>query len=229
MGNVVKVYQGRASVETIVADARATARPALPFSGVRYSGNNTRNYNELATAMAERGFHDEARALFETALAKGRGGYEIYNNFAGLLVSVGDLIQAEKLLRLSIGENDQQARSNANLGLLLVEQGRGSEAVAFLERAIVLNPEDRRSRRALSSHYNDQGIDLMQANHPAEALTAFQKAAAADPTDAAAQMNLALYYVKSGNPEQARALLRRLLQEHPGHAPARQLLEQIPE
>jgi Flp pilus assembly protein TadD/thiol-disulfide isomerase/thioredoxin len=228
-GNLVKLYQGRAPVEAIVADVRAAARPALPFSGVRYTEAGRRNYNELATAMAERGFHGEARALFETALEKGRGGYEIYNNFAGLMVSVGDVVQAEKLLRLSIAENDRQAGSNANLGLLLLERGRGDEAVAFLESAIDLNPEDGRLRRALSSHYNDRGIDLMQASRPAEALTAFQKAAAADPTDAAAQMNLALYYVKSGDQEQARALLRRLLKEHPGHAPARQLLEQIPE
>jgi Flp pilus assembly protein TadD len=177
--------------------------------------------------MAERGFHDEARHLFETALAKGHGGYELYNNFAGLMVSAGDLTQAEKLLRLSIRENDQQARSNANLGLLLLERGRGDEAVAFLESAIALNPEDRRSRQALGSYYNDQGIDLMQANRSTEALAAFEKAAAADPTDPAAQMNLALYYLHSGDADQARTVLRRLLEEHPGHAPARRLLEQM--
>ncbi len=227
-GNLIKIYQGSASVEDITADAAATKRPALPFDGARYTEPPSRNYNDLATAMAERGFQPEARALFETALARGRTGYELYNNYAGLLIAGGDFAQAEKLLRASIRDNSNQASSNANLGLLLMDRGRAEEAIPFLEKAVELQPDDARSRRSLASHFNDAGIDHMQANRPAEALRAFKRAAAADPSDPAAQMNLALYYAQAGDVAQSRSILQQLLKQTPGHQPAKDLLRQLP-
>ena len=227
-GNLLKIYQGPASVEDVVADASASARPPLPFGGIRYLDAPSRNYNDLATAMAERGFQPEARALFETALARGHAGYEIYNNLAGLLIASGDLAQAEKLLRASVRDNPNQARSNANLGLLLMDANHPAEALPFLEKAIALQPDDTRSRRSLSSYYNDLGIGHMQANRPADALRAFERAATSDPSDPAAQMNLALYHAQAGNSAQARRILALLLKQNPDHQPAKDLLRQLP-
>lgn len=227
-GNLLKFYQGPAPVEEIVRDAAATSRPFLPFDGTRYAGSPQRNYNDLATAMAERGFNGEAQALFETALARGRKGYEIYNNYAGLLMAIKDYPRAERMLRASILDNPSQAGSNANLGRLLMNRGRGAEAIPFLERAVILQPDDGRTRRLLSSYYNDLGIDHMQANRPAEAMRAFQRAASSDATDPAVQMNLALYYAQAGNAARARALLQALLKQHPDHQPAKDLLSQLP-
>lgn len=226
-GNLIKIYQGPAAVAEVTADAAAKLHPALPFPGTRYTGPPARNYNDLATAMAERGFQPEARALFETALARGHRGYELYNNFAGLLVASGDLAQAEKLLRASVRENRDQAGSNSNLGLLLMDSKRPREALPFLEKAIALQPDDTRSRRALSSYYNDIGIGRMQADRPAEALRAFERAASSDPSDPAAQLNLALYHAQAGHTGQARTILQRLLKQHPGNKPAEDLLRQL--
>ncbi|MEP7366802.1 MAG: tetratricopeptide repeat protein [Acidobacteriota bacterium] len=227
-GNLLKFYQGPASIEDIAADTAASAHPSLPFAGTRYSVPPTRNFNDLATAMAERGFQPEARALFETALARGQAGYEIYNNFAGLLIAAGDRAQAEKLLRASVRDNPDQAGSNANLGLLLMDANRPAEAIPLLEKAIALQPDDARSRRTLSSYYNDMGIDHMQANRPTQALAAFERAAASDPSDLAAQMNLALYHAQAGHGAQARRILEQLLTQHPDHQPAKDLLRQLP-
>jgi Tfp pilus assembly protein PilF/thiol-disulfide isomerase/thioredoxin len=226
-GRIRKVYQGPVPVGELLADAAATSHPALPFAGTRYFPAPSRNYNDVATAMAERGFHGEAGLLFETALSQGQSGYEIYNNYAGLLLATGKAKEAEKLLRASIRDNPNQARSSANLGLLLLESGRDAEAVPLLEKAVALAPDDARARRALSSHYNDKGIDHMQANRPREALAAFERAAAADPADPAAAVNLALYHARAGDAVKARALLRKLLDQHPGHKPALDLLDQL--
>jgi Tfp pilus assembly protein PilF/thiol-disulfide isomerase/thioredoxin len=226
-GNLLKIYQGPVPVEAVVADAAARAHPSLPFPGTRYTQAPARNYNQLATAMAERGFQPEAQQLFETAILKGQGGYELDNNYAGLLVAVGDVSKAEKMLRASIADNPNQPLSNANLGLLLLDAGRGGEAVPFLEKALALQPDDGRSRRALCAYYNDLGITLMQSGRAGEALQSFEKAAAADPADPAAQVNLALYYTQMGDEPRARAILQQLLKQHPDHQPARQLLEQL--
>ncbi|MEZ5352639.1 MAG: tetratricopeptide repeat protein [Bryobacteraceae bacterium] len=226
-GAIRKIYQGPVAVDDLLADASATVHPSLPFSGTRYFPAPARNFNDLATAMAERGFHDQAGALFAAALARGQGGYEIYNNYAGMLIATGKFAQAEKLLRASIQDNPNQPGSNANLGLLLMETNRAQEAVPLLEKAVALQPDDARSRRALSSYYNDLGIGHMQENRPGDALRAFERAVAADPTDPAAGVNLALYHAQAGNTARARALLRQLLEQHPGHKPAIDLLDQL--
>ena len=132
------------------------------------------------------------------------------------------------MLRTSIAESPNQASSNANLGQLLMDRGRAAEALPFLEKAVALQPDDARSRRLLSSYYNDMGIDYMQAGRPAEALRAFQRAATSDPADPAAQMNLALYHAQAGDNAQARRILDLLLKQHPDHQPAKDLLRQLP-
>ncbi|MEZ5403398.1 MAG: tetratricopeptide repeat protein [Bryobacteraceae bacterium] len=226
-GEAVKIYQGPVHAEELLADAGAASHPALPFAGTRYFPAPTRNYNDMATAMAERGFNAESGALFAAAVAAGQSGYELFNNYAGLLIGEGKRTEAERMLRASIRDNPNQAGSNANLGMLLLESGRAAEALPLLERAVELQPDDSRSRRALSSYHNDAGIAHMEAGRSAEGLRAFEKAAAADPGDPAAQINLALYWAQSGDVARAREIVRKVLEKDPGNDAARGLAGQL--
>jgi Flp pilus assembly protein TadD len=42
-------------------------------------------------------------------------------------------------------------------------------------------------------------------------------------------LNLARVYALENQPEKARTLLEELLKQHPDHAPARKMLEQLPQ
>ena len=226
-GMILKVYQGAVSTESVVEDSKSRNRPALPFPGRRYTEAPRRNYNELATAMAERGFAAEAGILFAAAVNKGFGGYELLNNYAGLLITRGDRGGAEKLLRQSVAESPNQASSQSNLGSLLLETGRAEEALPPLRKALELTPDDGRVRRTLSSAYNEVGIARMEAGRADEGRRMFEDAIKTDPSDTAGPINLALYHAQSGNRTEARRILENLLKQHPQLAPARQLLDQL--
>jgi tetratricopeptide (TPR) repeat protein len=226
-GLIRKLYQGSVSAESVIRDSRAQNRPSLPFPGRRYGEPPRRNYNELATAMTERGFAAEAEMLFAAAVRKGIGGYELLNNYAGVLIGRGDRAGAEKLLRQSVAESPNQASSQSNLGSLLLETGRAEEALPPLRKALELTPDDDRIRRTLSSACNEAGIAHMEAGRSVQGRRMFEEAIQADPTDTAGPINLALYHAQYGNRAEARSILQSLLKKDPQLAPARELLDQL--
>jgi peroxiredoxin/Tfp pilus assembly protein PilF len=197
-GEIIKIYQGRTPAESLLADAATRDRAPLPFPGKRYTPEPRRNYTELATAMAERGLNAEARILFEAAIKRGQSGFELFNNFAGLLIAEGELGRAEELLRASLRVNSSQVDAHANLGMLLFEQKKTEAAIPYLERALSVAPDDAASRRSLASARTELGIGHMEAGRPERARAEFLKAVEADPTDAAGHVNLALFYLKTG-------------------------------
>jgi Tfp pilus assembly protein PilF/peroxiredoxin len=197
-GEIIKIYQGRTPAESLLADAATRDRAPLPFPGKRYTPEPKRNYTELATAMAERGLKAEARILFEAALKRGQSGFELYNNFAGLLIAEGELSRAEELLRASLRVNSGQVDAHANLGMLLFEQKKPEAAIPYLEHALSVAPDDAASRRSLASARTELGIGHIEAGQPERARAEFLKAVEADPNDAAGHINLALFYLKTG-------------------------------
>lgn len=67
-------------------------------------------------------------------------------------------------------------------------------------------------RRLAAMTNTIQGRILMAENHPTEALTAFQRAAEADPQYPGAALESGLYYIQSGTVSQGLAELRRYVQ-----------------
>jgi len=229
-GAVVKLYQGAVATATLLSDLSTRRRPTLPFPGRRYTESPLRNYTELATAMAERGFLAEAGLLFRAARdhGQGGGGYELLNNYAGMLVGQGKPAEAEPLLRAAIQDNPKQAAPQRNLGLLLLEANKWREAAKWLEKALALQPDDPKTRRALSSAYNDIGIASMEAGRKSDGLAAFEKARSADPDDPAGAINLALHHSREGNRALARQLLEKFLTSHPDADGVKRALGQLP-
>jgi Tfp pilus assembly protein PilF len=174
--------------------------------------------------MAERGLNTEARILFEAALKRGQSGFELYNNFAGLLIAEGDLSRAEELLRASLRVNSRQVEAHANLGRLLFEQKKTEAAIPYLEHALSVAPDDAASRRSLASARTELGIGHMEAGRPERARAEFLKAVEADPAEAAAHINLALFYLKTGDVALAFKSIDKAKSLEPGN-PAALLLE----
>lgn len=231
-GSVVKIYQGLTLSREILADVRSTRRPSLPFAGLRITPQPSRNWNDIAGAMAEHGLIAPALLYFETAIAKGTSSDELRNNYAAVLMAAGETAKAEKLLS-TMGERPEVL---VNLGLLYLESNRPQLAVNPLERATRLQPDDGAAWGALGMAYgnsgkkreaiaalekaqalrnrtanlaNELGVLYMETDQPRLAVDQFLAAVELDSKHLPSHINLTMYYLASGDREAARMWLNK--------------------
>ncbi len=231
-GAIVKIYQGLATAAEVLADTQAARHVALPFAGRRMLPAPTRNWNELGAALAEHGLAAPARLFFETAIRRGEATAELRNNYAAVLLESGDRAQAERQL-LSVPGRPEAL---VNLGLLYLQTNRAHEAVAVLEKAIRLQPDDGGAWSALgmahsisgekpgaiqaltqaqalgfttANQANELGILYMEKGDAALARAQFERAVALDPGHTAAHINLATYYWRQSDAASARLWLNK--------------------
>ncbi len=99
-------------------------------------------------------------------------------------------------------------RPQYNLGTVLGRQGRYSEAIPYLERAILLDPESSRAHNQLGNvHLLTQRLD--------KALAEYRTAVRLDPNNAEAHYNLAILLDRTGRAEEAIPHYRRFLEIAP--------------
>ena len=250
-GAIVKIYQGTVAAQEILTDTRATTHPALPFSGRRVLGTGSRNWNELATALAEHGLTAPARTFFETALRRGQATPELRNNYAAVLLESGDRLGAERQWRTLPG----RAEALVNLGLLYLSGGRAREAVQVLEKAVGLQPGDAAAWNTLGlarsqsgdksgaiaalvraqslglvqvNQANELGILYMETGNAAQAHVQFERAVALDAKHLAAHTNLATFFWRKGDAASARLWLNKAKAINAGDAAVRQLDAVVP-
>lgn len=84
---------------------------------------------------------DDARALYEQALTGRSGWAAVHNNLAMVLRASGDATGAEAQFRAALELEPDLTGALSNLGALLVEQNRYSEADSLLSRARTLAPD----------------------------------------------------------------------------------------
>ncbi len=125
----------------------------------------------------------------------------------------GNLAQAEKLYQDVLAASPQDINALHLLGVVHLQQNRAAEAVAFLQRAVALNPN-------LSAVQFNLGLALGAYGQPAEALAAFDAAVAADPNAAAAWATAGQLLLQMGRHEDALRYLARALAIDPTPASA---------
>ncbi|MEJ1938131.1 hypothetical protein WDZ92_48680, partial [Nostoc sp. NIES-2111] len=91
---MLKVYKGVTASAEILKELRVRERPALPFPGKWYGEKPRRNLVEMATALAEHGLGAESVVFFAAALEQGRVDAEALNNYAGVLLELGEWAKA---------------------------------------------------------------------------------------------------------------------------------------
>jgi tetratricopeptide (TPR) repeat protein len=114
------------------------------------------------------------------------------------------------------GSNEALQRNN--LGASLLEQGKASEAIAELRKAVELDPTYAAAYLNLAYAYDSQGqID--------EAMAQYQTVIKLEPGNLFAHNNLGVLYDKKGLYQEATSEFERVLQIDPSNATARQNLE----
>lgn len=107
-------------------------------------------------------------------------------------ISSGDWFKAERLLRREAAKRSAPAEIHYNLGKVLLEQGNAKSAIPSLRKAV--------SRKAgYQSAWFELGRAAVLVRDYALAEKSFARAAALDPTDADARLNLARVAVRRGS------------------------------
>ena len=195
-GQIVKVYRGVVEVSAVLRDIRAGNGEALPFDGRWAESGPRRDFEELASAFAERGLASAARGMFDEALARGARSPMLLNNLAGILISDGENERGEQLLREALANEPNLIDAKVNLASLLVQRGALSEGEALLQEALDAQPRDAQALSALGSVHFARG-----QLEDAEAL--FRRAAAVRPDDARFRENLGAVLASMGRFEEA--------------------------
>jgi Flp pilus assembly protein TadD len=133
---------------------------------------------QLAAAAAARaketpsGITPEVQRLFDYALDK---------------LNTGHTDEAAKVFQALTRTNADLGGPHANLGIIYRQAGKPAEAVAELEQAVRLNPEQ-------PVFLNQLGISYRQQGQFAKAREAYEKAIALDPSYPAAYLNLGILF-----------------------------------
>ncbi|HEY9667175.1 MAG TPA: tetratricopeptide repeat protein [Coleofasciculaceae cyanobacterium] len=94
-----------------------------------------------------------------------------YNNLGNLLLSAGDLINAQKSYETTLKIDPSFAAGHNHLGMTLKALGRLQEAIDAYQKAIELNPN-------YADAYQNLGVVLLKLGKVPDSLSAFKKAIA---------------------------------------------------
>lgn len=122
--------------------------------------------------------------------------------------------------RTALELNPAFAEAARNLGITLIQGGRYDDAVAALRTALDLAPDD-------LGVMNNLGVALASTGRAAQAATLYEEARKTQPDEPRLLNNLVDVYIHLGRLDEARELLRLLVEKAPQRANATQRLRDL--
>ena len=166
-------------------------------------------YNELGVALNSQGKYSEAIDQFRAACVAAPGSSMAFSNLGTVHMQLGHFAEAVEYLKKSLSLKPN-ALAASNISAAIRAQGKATDALPFAQRAVDLDPADHWNWLELADCYSSI------PGHQNSAKEAYQKAAVAvenhlrtDSSDGASWMQLALYQVKSGRPQEALSLIKK--------------------
>ncbi len=172
--------------------------------------NSWVTYSSLGFALHEQGKYQQAIDAFRAASVAAPGSSMTSSNLGAEYLQIGDFAEAAKRLKKSLELQQDSDDTAANISLALRYQGKYEEALPFAQKAVALNPANDANWLELGECYSSL------RNHGSEAKGAYMRAAKeverhlrTDASDGPSWMLLALYQVKSGNPQNATSFIKK--------------------
>ena len=162
-GAIEKVYRGRVSPSTLVADLKRLPlttgerlKLALPFPGRFLRGGLRRDLLELGNAFFEAGLGAVARSVYSRALEANGEDLDVLYNYALTIAEVGDLREAAAIYQriLEIRPDFDDARNN--MGILEARAGSLGAARTCFRKILDHNPAYSEATLNLAQTYLDE-------------------------------------------------------------------------
>lgn len=185
------------------------------------------------TASRNRVYHSVA-AFWTDVAAKQPDNAGAWNNLGNLAADGRDWAAAEADYRDALKFAPRYADAHANLGAVLIRQGRFAEAIPHYDAALRFDPDDRRwltareyARSQAARPHVERGNAALQSGRPDEAMGEYRAALAEDPDLAEVHNNLGGILAENQQWAEAEAQFAAAVALDPGYAEARRNLQRV--
>lgn len=219
-GMIVKVYEGTAVPERLLADINsipanpeARMRAALPFPGRLVQTSFLRNDFTYGVAMYQHGYFQQAAESFEQVIAAKPDNADAYYNLGTLNLRMKNYDQARQNLEQTLKLRPNYPEAWNNLGMMAAQQGRPDEAIQDFQQSLTQRPNYATAYLNLGNVYRRQKLfDKAQ-----ESLT---RALALQPDDPETNFSLGMMYAQQSQMQPALDYLQRAVDLRPNYAEA---------
>jgi tetratricopeptide (TPR) repeat protein len=214
---------------------------SLAIAAYQASLDRSRNQPDFEQILAELANAQMKVNRFEdvlSTLAEAPAVPELESLRAEALYALGRDMEAKQIIERVLRTHKTLRRALILQGLIRLDEGRASEAVASLQRAVAMQPEDFETRAKLTQAYAQSGNgaaarreleEFERIKSVRQEIHELTLKAANRPDDAGLRYELALRYLKLGLVPVARKWIRAALALDPTHAAARKLLAETAE
>jgi tetratricopeptide (TPR) repeat protein len=179
-------------------------------------------WNNLGLLAAREDKTNEAIEYFQQALRLSPSHLIALNNLGNAYRQQKSWDAARHAFERALEVDGSDAEANYGLAMVSAQQGDTEGAYEHLQRALKTRPD-------YPEALNNLGILYLRTQRTNEAVTTFEQCIRVAPDFDQAYLNLARVYAVESQPEKARRVLQQLLKQHPHHAQAREMLDQLPQ
>ncbi len=177
-------------------------------------------WNNLGVIATREGRVDDSVQCFQEALELNRHHLLSLDNLGNAYRLQKRWDEARKALERALEIAPEDPEANYSLGMVCAQTGDTARADEYLQRAL-------KARPAYPEALNNLGVLYLVTQRRDQAVASFEECIRAAPAFDQAYLNLARVHVLEGARDKARDVLRDLLKQHPDHAQAKQMLEQL--
>lgn len=184
---------------------------------VAVTSDNARGYENLGTALRQRGQLDAALSAYESAARITPDSPVLQNSIGLVLIAQGKVPDAANRFSEAVRLNPQFSEARTNFGNALAALGRLPEAIDQFSEAIRLTPDD------ADAHFG-LGGGLLRTGRLHEAETEYAKVVVIDPKSAPGFNALGVVQMDQGKPDAARQSFEDAIKLRPTMASAHENL-----
>jgi tetratricopeptide (TPR) repeat protein len=200
-------------------EARASFERALSLTPA-YPKTAPNSWNNLGLLATREGRIADAIESFQQALRVSPEYWLALENLGNAYRQQRRWDDARTMLERAVAARPESAEANYSLAMVYAQTDDTSHADEYLQIALRLRPE-------YPEALNNLGILYLRTRRRDDAVAEFEQCIRVAPAFDQAYLNLARVYGIEGDLEKARAVLRQLLDRHPGHPQAQKALEDL--
>jgi len=201
------------------AEARESFERAIKLRA-SYPDTLANSWNNLGLLAARDGRPAEAIGYFQEALNLSPDHTIALDNLGSAYRQQKRWDDARKTYERALDVSSNDAEANYGLGMVFAQNDDNARAFDSLQKALKIRP-------VYPEALNNLGVLYLRTQRRDQAVASFEDCIRVAPAFDQAYLNLARVYAVEGTPEKARAMLLELLKQHPGHAQAQKMMEQL--